>query len=61
VAFSNYTRLRAARFQAGHYRNMSADWGRPEARVGNRHDAISPKRTSVNRSIGSAGLEQWQF
>jgi hypothetical protein len=30
-------------------------------RAGDRHDANSPKRTSVNRSIGSTGLEQWQF
>jgi len=31
VALSKYARLRAARYQAGQYRNMSADWGKPEA------------------------------
>jgi hypothetical protein len=30
VALSKYPRPRAARFQPGQYRNMSADWGRLE-------------------------------
>jgi hypothetical protein len=39
------TRLRVARFQAGQFRNMSANRGRQETAGWRSHDAISPLRT----------------